>query len=238
MGTASRLVTSSAAVALLVLIAPLLGWAGRTELLAPMMPFWDLVLVAAIVLIPGILMRSFASSASAALLGVLVGYLIGVIALGSVAFGEGVVVGFLGSLGMPPPLSWLIVLLISSAVAGLLSLAISPRTPGVAPEQRVNEVMPEEAVREAAEPQQPVQEEVKPPRPAEEAAPTVEEEARTQPEQISAAPPAEVTPAPEEKARAPEVGVTEEEEALMVCLNCKNEVPAKATYCPYCGAKL
>ncbi len=238
MGTASRLVTSSAAVALLVLIVPLLKWAGRAELLAPMMPFWDLVLVAAIVLIPGLLMRSFASGASAALLGVLLGYLIGVMAFGSVTFGDGVVVGFLGSTGMPPPLSWLILLLISSAVAGLLSFSISPRTLEVATERGFGEGTPEEAVREVVGAQQPVQEEVKSPQQVVEAAPAPVGETQTQPEGVTAPSPAEVTPAPEAKAQVPEVGGAEEEEDLMVCLNCKREVPAKATYCPYCGAKL
>jgi hypothetical protein len=238
MGTASRLGASSAAVALLVLIAPLLGWAGRGEVLAPVMPFWDLVLVAAVVLIPGLVMRSFASGASAALLGVMVGYLISVVAFGTVAPEGGMVVGYLGSLGIPAPLSSLIVLVASSAVAGLLSSAMAPKVPEAVPEQGVAEVQPEEAVQETVEAQQPVQEEAKPPQPAVETAPTMAGEVQTQPEQVAAAQPAEVKPSPEVKVQVPEVGAEGEEEVLMVCLNCKREVPAKAAYCPYCGAKL
>jgi hypothetical protein len=136
---------------------------------------------------------------------------------------------------MPPPISSLTVLVASSAIAGLLSFAMAPKVPEPVPEQGVAEVPPEEAVREAVEPQQPVQEEVKPPLPAVETAPAVAKETLTQPEQVTATRPAEVKPAPEVKVQVPEVG---EEEVLMVCLNCKREVPAKATYCPYCGAKL
>ncbi len=236
MGTASRLVASSAAVALLVLIAPLLGWADRGELLAPVRPFWDLVLVVGVVLIPGLLMRSFASGASAALLGVTVGYLISALALGSVAPEEGMVVGLLGSLGMSPPLSSLIVLAASSAVAGLLSFAMAPRVPEVAPGQevpgqRVTEGPPEEVTQETVESQKPVPGEVEPPQPTQENPPPSGGESQTQPEPVTTAPPAEVT-------LAPEVVTEGEEEVLMVCLNCRREVPAKAAYCPYCGAKL
>jgi outer membrane biosynthesis protein TonB len=148
------------------------------------------------------------------------------------------VVGYLGSLGIPTPLSSLIVLVASSAIAGLLSFAMAPKVPGAVSEQGVAEVQPEEAVRETFEPQQPVQEEAKPPQPAVETAPTVAGKVQTQPEQVAAAQPAEVKPSPEVKVKVPEVGEEGEEELLMVCLNCKREVPAKAAYCPYCGTKL
>ncbi len=238
MGIASRLVTSSAAVALLVLIVPLLGWAGRRDLLLPVMPFWDLLLVAAVVLIPGLVMRSFASGASAALLGVLAGYLIEAISFGSVTFGEGVMVGLLGSLGMPPPLSWLLVLSISSAIAGLLSSAMAARVPEAAPEQGLPEGPTVEEVRqEAFEPQQPA-EEIGQPQQAEGTAQTAEGEGRPQPEQVTVPQQAEVKPPQEVKSEVQEVEAEVEEEVLMVCLNCRREVPAKAAYCPYCGSKL
>ncbi|MDJ0275012.1 MAG: zinc ribbon domain-containing protein [Nitrososphaerota archaeon] len=238
MGTASRLIASASAVALLVLLMPLLGWAGRGDLMAPLRPFWDVVLVAATLLIPGLLMRSFGAGSSAALLGVTAGYIVSALAFGSFAPDEGLLVGLLGSAGVSVPISSLALLLASAALAGLVSHALGPRAVALPEEVAGPEEQPvEEAgpVTERAE----MVEEVKEPTKPESPQPEPGESPQVQ-EQVGAAP-AEVevkTPTEKEVTAVSEEVQEEEEEVLTVCLNCRKEVPAKAAYCPYCGSKL
>lgn len=210
MASVARVTASVAVVALVLSLPAVLQSLLQTGEVA--LPFYWLVALAVVVLVPGVLVRSFTGSAGSASLGVLLGLLY-VLAVVDLRYYVGLwePMTTLVSFAVPEPALGLVVLVLAfCAASGAVGHLLGPRA-----------AVPEVEVRpppEAPPEQAPAEPEVKAPEPS---PPSTGPEEETKP---AAAEP--------ELGAPPEVG-----EETMSCPDCSAEIPKDAKFCPYCGRR-
>ncbi|MCS7094361.1 MAG: zinc ribbon domain-containing protein [Thaumarchaeota archaeon] len=177
------------------------------------LPFYGVVTLAVIVIVPAILVRSFLGATGSAMLGVVIALLY-VLSTANVASYVQLWDPFSGYLAfaVPEPLLRVLLLVtIACALSGTLGHLFQPR--------RVAPLMGLEVTEEA-------------PSPAIQPATQVEEQKPGQEERLE-----EVKAAPVEEKPEVELEVSEEvlKEETVKCVNCGSEIPLGAKFCPYCG---